>query len=101
MTVLGRAGFTAALCALATISGGVFAQATMPQGQFVCQVEDADAVTRFIGVQAATLKAAQDIVEGRSKWPVPADRKLIECIDPDVETFKSTKAQKAYMEEAR
>mgnify|MGYP003625966272 CR=1 FL=1 len=101
MTGLGRKGLAAALCALISYTGGVFAQAKMPQREFVCQVEDADAVTRFIGIQAATLEAAQDIAQGKSKWPVPAGRVLIECIDPRAETFKSGQAQKAYTEEVR
>lgn len=101
MTVFGRAGVTAALCALAIVSGGVLGQTTMPEEVFVCQVEEADGVTRFIGVQTLTRKAAEDIVEGRSRLQVPAGRKLIECIDPDQETFKSAKAQRDYMEELR
>lgn len=38
----------------------------------MCQVEDADGVIRFVGIQAATLRNAQDIVQGKSKWAVPA-----------------------------
>lgn len=96
-----RLGSIAALCALLAGSGSVFAQGKLPQGQFVCQVEDANSVTRFIGVQADSIEDAEDIVQGKSKWPVPAGRSLIECITPDTQRFKSGKAQKAYMEEAR
>ena len=101
MTGLERVSFAVALCALTTFAGGAFAQAKMPQGQFMCQVEDADGVTRFIGIQAATLRDAQHIVQGKSKWAVPAGRELVECIEPDKQSFKSRKAQKQYTQDVR
>ena len=101
MTVTGRVKFAAALFALITYTGGVFAQEMMPQGQFVCQIEDADGLTRILGVQADTLLEARNTLQGKTKWKVPAGQVVIECIDPRTQTFKSRDAQKAYMEELR
>lgn len=95
------AALTAVLFCVATISGGVLAQAEMPVGQFVCHVELPDGTTEFAGVQAADLEAAQRILEGRSRWSVPAGWKLIECIDPASEDFSSATASRAYAEDVR
>ncbi|WP_027951385.1 hypothetical protein [Haliea salexigens] len=101
MKVAGRLSALAVFCALSVSTGVVFAQAKMPQGEFVCQVKDVDGETRFVGIQASDLSRVQEIAQGKSKWAVPAGRELVECINPKTQTFKSRSAQKQYREDVR
>lgn len=96
-----RAVLAVVFLSVSTISGGALAQANMPAGQYVCQVELPGGKTEFVDVQASELKAAEDILEGKSKWSVPSGWRLVECIDPVRERFSSSKAAKAYNEQVR
>ena len=42
MNIAGRWSALAVFCVLSVSTGLVFAQAKMPQGEFVCQVKDVD-----------------------------------------------------------
>jgi len=101
MNIAGRWSALAVFCVLSVSTGLVFAQAKMPQGEFVCQVKDVDGETRFVGIQASDVNRAKAIAEGKSKWEVPAGREVVECIDPNTQTFRQREAQKQYREDVR
>lgn len=101
MKLAGRLSALAVVFALFVATSIVFAQAKMPPGEFVCQVKDADGEMRFVGIQASDLDRAKEIAQGKSKWAVPAGRELVECINPNTQTFKNRTAQNQYREDVR